>query len=61
MIDVVTNSLESGDWIVVRHEGQTLHSGHRISAMDLVSIFEQLGLDADYIAVTDDDMEEMGF
>lgn len=59
MIKVIINSEGSGDWIVVTDdEGNELFSGHRISAMDLVSIFEQLGLEADLVPITDEQMEE---
>ena len=62
MIRVVTNSLGSGDWVNVRSVGQlgfeVLHEGHRISPMDLVMILQNLGVQAELVEVTDEDMEE---
>ena len=58
MINIVFNSNGSGDWVVVEKDGQELFSGHRVSPMDLGAILEQLGLETDLIAVTDEEMEE---
>jgi len=62
MIKVITNNLGSGDWVVVRSVGQlgfeTLHSGHRISPFDLVRILQNLGVHAEEVSVTDEEMEE---
>ena len=63
MIKVITNNLGSGDWITVQSVGQLgyeeLHSGHRITAFDLVMILQNLGVHAELVEVTDEQMEEM--
>lgn len=60
MISVITNSLGSGDWIVVRDEDESevLFSGHRITPLELAGILEQLGHNTDFVGVTDEQMEE---
>jgi hypothetical protein len=58
MIDIIKNTLGSGDWIVVRKGSEVLHEGHSIGMMDLLSILEQLGHDTDIVEVTDEQMEE---
>ena len=61
MINIVSNSNGSGDWVVVEKDGEELFSGHRIGPMDLSAILEQLGLETDLIAVTDEEMEERDY
>lgn len=58
MIKVITNSLGSGDWITVKNGSETLFEGHRVTALELASIFEQLGHETDVVNVTDEEMEE---
>ncbi len=58
MIDIIKNTLGSGDWVVVRKGSEVLHEGHQISIMDLSAILEQLGHETDIIEVTDEQMEE---
>ena len=58
MIKIITNSLGSGDWVVVQNSDEELFSGHRVSPMELSSILEQLGLETDLVEVTDEQMEE---
>ena len=60
MIKVITNSEGSGDWVVVQNTatGETLFEGHRITALELASILEQLGHETDIVNVTDEHMEE---
>lgn len=60
MIKVITNSLGSGDWIVVQgHSGSTLFSGHRLDARDLQEILNIVSRDGcELWAVTDQEMEE---
>ena len=58
MIKVITNSMGSGDWIVVEQNGSELFSGHRISVMELLSILEQLGHETDFVELTDEELEE---
>jgi len=62
MIRVVTNSMGSGDWVVVRsgaRDGfETLHEGHTIGPFDLVCILQNLGVHAELVEVTDEQMEE---
>jgi hypothetical protein len=58
MIKVITNGMGSGDWIVVKQNGSELFSGHRITPMELLSILEQLGLETDFVELTDEELEE---
>jgi len=59
MINIIINNLGSGDWIVVKNGDEVLHSAHRIGAMDLMAILEQLGHDTDIVEVDDETMEEL--
>ena len=65
MIRVITNSLGSGDWVVVqsgaRDGMETLHEGHSIGPMDLVEILKRTGAHVQLVQVTDEDMEEGEF
>lgn len=58
MIKVITNSMGSGDWVIVEQNGGELFSGHSISVMELLSILEQLGHETDFVEVTDEQLEE---
>lgn len=59
MINIVTNSEGSGDWITVLGPSrEELFAGHRITALELASILEQLGLETDLVGVTDEQMEK---
>ena len=61
MIRVITNSMGSGDWIVVQdtETGETLFEGHRISPLDLVNILSfNDAQSAELIEVTDEQIEE---
>jgi hypothetical protein len=60
MIKVVTNSLGSGDWIVVQgHSGSEIFSGHRVNAQSLREILDIVSRDGcELIEVSDQQMEE---
>jgi hypothetical protein len=58
MIKVITNSMGSGDWLIVEQNGSELFSGHRITTMELLSILEQLGHETDFVELTDEQLEE---
>ena len=58
MIRVITNSLGSGDWVIVQEGTETLHEGHRVTALDLVMILQNLGIQADLVEVKDSEMED---
>ena len=61
MIRVITNSMGSGDWIVVQdtETGETLFEGHRISPCDLVNILSfNDAQSAELVEVTDEQIEE---
>ena len=58
MINIITNNLGSGDWVIVRNGMEELFSGHRITPLELLSILEQLGHDTDLIEIDDEQMEE---
>lgn len=61
MIQVITNSLGSGDWVVVRdtNTGETLFEGHRITPQDLVNILSfDDSQSAELIEVNDEEIEE---
>lgn len=59
MIRVITNSMGSGDWIVVQgHSGTTLFSGHRVTAQDLHIILDLVSRDGcELIEVDDEELE----
>ena len=58
MIRVVTNSLGSGDWVIVQEGSETLHEGHRIGAFDLVVILQNLGIQSELVECSDSEMED---
>lgn len=60
MIKVITNSLGSGDWIVVQGlSGSTLFSGHRVNARDLQEILNIVSRSGcELIEVTDEQLNE---
>lgn len=61
MIKVVTNSMGSGDWVVVQgYCGEVLFEGHRAGPQDIVDILNSL-LDcgAELVEVNDEQMEEV--
>ena len=58
MIRIITNSLGSGDWTVIKNGQGTLFEGHRPSNYELAAIFEQMGYTAGVIECTDEQMEE---
>lgn len=58
MIRVITNSLGSGDWVVVQEGTENLHEGHRIGAVDLVEILLMLGIQAEFVECSDSEMED---
>lgn len=57
---VITNSLGSGDWIIVQGvSGKTLFSGHRVGARDLQKILDIVArTGCKLIEVNDEQMEE---
>ena len=56
-VKVITNSLGSGDWVMVRATNdEVVHSNHRIEPYDLVMILQNLGVDAELVEVTDEEM-----
>ena len=58
MIKIITNSMGSGDWLIVEQNGSELFSGHRVTTMELLSILEQLGHETDFVELTDEQLEE---
>jgi hypothetical protein len=60
-IRVVTNSMESGDWVKVFYSNDLIFEGHRITPRDLVDIVNRFYSDdgAELVEVTDEQMEEM--
>ncbi len=60
-IRVVTNSMESGDWVKVFYSNDLIFEGHRITPQDLVDIVNSFYSDngAELVEVTDEQMEEM--
>lgn len=60
-IRVVTNSMESGDWVKVFYSNDMIFEGHRITPRDLVDIVNRFYSDdgAELVEVTDEQMEEM--
>lgn len=62
-IRVVTNSLESGDWVEVYYVTDLIYSGHNISPRDLVDIINAFYSDdgAELVEVNDHQMEQKDF
>ena len=64
-MQVIVNSLGSGDWVkIVDDEGEELFSGHRITPQDFVDLINSFGgvgryrECAELTEVTDEEMEE---
>jgi hypothetical protein len=57
---VITNSLGSGDWIIVQGvSGKTLFSGHRVGARDLQEILDIVArTGCKLVEINDEQMEE---
>jgi hypothetical protein len=45
MIKIITNSLGSGDWIIVEQNGSELFSGHRITTKLVEKLQEHFGVE----------------
>ena len=60
-IRVVTNSLESGDWVKVFYSTDLIFEGHRITPRDLVNIVNSFYSDdgAELVEVNDEQLEEI--
>jgi len=58
MVNVIVN--QSGDYLVVEStDGKRVYESHSIHPFDLVGILKRLGIDSEYIVVTDDEMEDI--
>jgi hypothetical protein len=59
-IQVITNNMGSGDWVVVKYNTDTIFEGHRISPRDLVDIINTFYSNegAELVEVTDEQMEQ---
>ena len=60
---VITNSLGSCDWVVIKFGNETLFEGHRVEPRDLVDIINSMGdnarsASAQLVEVDDEQMEE---
>ena len=59
---VITNSLGSGDWIIVQGvSGKTLFSGHRVDARDLQEILDIVARTGCKLVEINDEQMEEGF
>ena len=58
MIEIITNSMGSGDWVVVRNGDTVLYEGHRPSVWDLADIFSALDWETRVVELTDEQMED---
>ena len=60
MIKIISNTLESGDWIrVVGHSGSVIWEGHKPNVFDLKYILDTVARDgAELIEVNDEGLEE---
>jgi hypothetical protein len=63
MMKVITNSLGSGDWIIVQGvSGKTLFSGHRVGARDLQEILDIVArTGCKLVEIDDEQMEEEAY
>lgn len=57
-VRIITNSLGSGDWVVVKYGDQMLYEGHRPSVYDIEGMFEAVGVLAGVEEIDDEQMEE---
>ena len=53
MLEIITNSEGSGDWVAVIKDNSVIHTGHDISLFDFKSILESLDIDC-RLVTTDD-------
>lgn len=59
MIKVVTNSLGSGDWVVVKDGNSTVYEKHSLSLQDVVYLLQEYSTKkVELIEVTDEQIEE---
>jgi hypothetical protein len=58
MIEIITNSMGSGDWVVVRNGDTVLYEGHRPSVRDIKFMLELIGHKVELCEVTDEQMED---
>jgi len=59
VITIVTNSLGSGDYIVIKKGEEVLFEGHRLMPSDLAYMLQRhFNTGVKYMEVTDEEMEE---
>ena len=56
---VITNSLGCGDWVRVIVDGERLIDDSKIRPFDLVMLLQKIGYEAQLVALTDKEMEEL--
>ena len=60
MITIMTNSLGSGDYVIIKNGDQVLFEGHRIMPGDLAYMLQRhFNTGVKYIELTDQEMEEI--
>lgn len=57
-VKIVTNELQSGDWVKVYADSRLIHQGHDISYWDMLDIFRHLGIAASKVELTDFELDE---
>lgn len=57
MIKVITNSLGSGDWVMVTQDDNDIWGGRSVNPYDLADILSQLGMEVEYVKVDDTQLE----
>jgi hypothetical protein len=58
-VKIVTNDLESGDWVMVIKDGEEIYSGHNIGTLHMIDILKEVNgfEDISYHALTDEELE----
>ena len=57
-VRIVTNSLQSGDWVKVFIGDDLIQQGHTISLQDIVFILNKLSIEAGITNLTDLELDE---
>lgn len=56
IVDII--DCDSGDWTVIKVDGEILSEGHSISVWDVCDLIERLGHTVKRTNISDSDMEE---
>ena len=60
-IQVISNCLGEGDWVVIKIDGQVFHSGHSVSLGDMINLLSHVAGDESVELIELDDEEIMQY